>query len=329
MRIPLSWLREWAELPAESTPEALHAALVRVGFEEETVHGGDLSGPVVVGEVLEFAEEPQKNGKTIRWCRVRVAPDEQQAADGGEAVRGIVCGARNFLVGDKVVVTLPGTVLPGPFPIAARRTYGHVSDGMIASARELGLSDEHEGILRLTELGLDPEVGTDAIRLLGLDDAAVEINVTPDRGYALSIRGIAREYAASTGTGFRDPATAVTPPTDTDTGAVPVTVEDGAPIRGRVGCSVFVTRVVRGIDPAAPVPGWLASRLRLAGVRSISLPVDITNYVMLELGQPLHGYDLARLTGGIVVRRAVPGERLVTLDEQERILSGEDLVIAD
>ncbi|MDH2444963.1 phenylalanine--tRNA ligase subunit beta [Amnibacterium sp. CER49] len=329
MRIPLSWLREWADLPADATPEALHAALVRVGFEEETVHGGDLSGPVVVGEVLELAEEPQKNGKTIRWCSVRVAPDGQRAADGGEAVRGIVCGARNFLVGDKVVVTLPGTVLPGPFPIAARKTYGHVSDGMIASGRELGLSDEHEGILRLTELGLDPEVGTDAIRLLGLDDAAVEINVTPDRGYALSIRGIAREYGASTGAAFRDPADAVTPPDETDTGSVPVTLEDAAPIRGRDGCAVFVTRVVRGIDPAARVPGWLAARLRLAGIRSISLAVDITNYVMLELGQPLHGYDLARLDGGLAVRRAKPGERLVTLDGQERLLDPEDLVIAD
>ncbi|HET6825669.1 MAG TPA: phenylalanine--tRNA ligase subunit beta [Amnibacterium sp.] len=329
MRIPLSWLAEWADLPEHATPEALHAALVRVGFEEETVHGGDLSGPVVVGEVLEFAEEPQKNGKTIRWCSVRVAPDGQRAADGGEAVRGIVCGARNFLVGDKVVVTLPGTVLPGPFPIAARRTYGHVSDGMIASARELGLSDEHEGILRLTELGLDPEIGTDAIRLLGLDDTAVEINVTPDRGYALSIRGIAREYGASTGAAFRDPAQAVQPPADTDTGAVPVVVDDATGIRGRIGCSVFVTRVVRGIDPAAPVPGWLASRLRLAGIRSISLPVDITNYVMLELGQPLHGYDLGRLDGGLTVRRATPGERLTTLDGQERRLHPEDLVIAD
>jgi phenylalanyl-tRNA synthetase beta chain len=329
VRIPLSWLAEWADLPEHATPEALHAALVRVGFEEETVHGGDLSGPVVVGEVLEFAEEPQKNGKTIRWCSVRVAPDGQQAADGGEAVRGIVCGARNFLTGDKVVVTLPGTVLPGPFPIAARRTYGHVSDGMIASARELGLSDEHEGILRLAELGLDPEVGTDAIRLLGLDDTAVEINVTPDRGYALSIRGIAREYSASTGAPFRDPADAVQPPTDTDTGTVPVVVDDATPIREQPGCTVFVTRVVRGIDPAAPVPGWLASRLRLAGIRSISLAVDITNYVMLELGQPLHGYDLDRLDGGLTVRRARPGELLTTLDGQERALDPEDLVIAD
>jgi phenylalanyl-tRNA synthetase beta chain len=330
MRVPISWLGEWADLPGDLTPEALHAALVRVGFEEETVHGGEISGPVVVGEVLELTPEPQKNGKTIRWCSVRVAPDGQRAADGGEAVRGIVCGAGNFVVGDKVVVTLPGTVLPGPFPIAARKTYGHVSDGMIASARELGLSDEHAGILRLTELGLDPEVGTDAIALLGLDDAAVEINVTPDRGYALSIRGIAREYGASTGAAFRDPALAVTPPDTTDDGSVPVVVEDATPIRGRTGCSVFVTRVVRGIDPAAPTPRWMANRLALAGVRSISLAVDITNYVMIELGQPLHGYDLAKLTGGALgVRRAKPGEPLTTLDEQQRVLDAEDLVITD
>jgi phenylalanyl-tRNA synthetase beta chain len=329
MRIPLSWLAEWADLPVGTSPAALHAALVRVGFEEEAVHGGELSGPVVVGEVLEFTPEPQKNGKTIRWCSVRVAPEGERAADGGEAVRGIVCGAGNFLVGDKVVVTLPGTVLPGPFPIAARKTYGHVSDGMIASSRELGLNDEHEGILRLTEIGLDPEVGTDAIALLGLDDAAVEINVTPDRGYALSIRGIAREYGASTGAAFRDPALAVSPPS-TDDGAVRVHVDDAAPIRGRSGASVFVTRVVRGIDPAAPTPGWMSSRLRLSGIRSISLPVDITNYVMLELGQPLHGYDLAKLTGDVLgVRRAKPGEPLVTLDEQRRVLDAEDLVITD
>ena len=333
MRIPISWLAEYADLPAGTTPEALHAALVRVGFEEETVHGGEITGPVVVGEVLEFTPEPQKNGKTIRWCQVRVAPDGQPAADGGEAVRGVVCGAGNFLIGDKVVVTLPGSVLPGPFPIAARKTYGHVSDGMIASARELGLSDETAplsggGILRLTEIGLDPEVGTDAIALLGLDDAAVEINVTPDRGYALSIRGIAREYGASTGAAFRDPALEVAAPS-TDDGAVRVAVDDATPIRGRQGCTVFVTRVVRGIDPTAPTPRWMANRLRLAGVRSISLPVDVTNYVMLEIGQPLHGYDLARLQGGLGVRRAKPGEPLTTLDGQQRVLDAEDLVITD
>ncbi|MGN6761042.1 MAG: phenylalanine--tRNA ligase subunit beta, partial [Leifsonia sp.] len=186
MRVPLSWLGEFVDLEPGTTPEEVHAALVSVGLEEEDVHTFEISGPVVVGQVLEFEEEPQSNGKTIRWCQVRVAPEGRSAADGGADVRGIVCGARNFFAGDKVVVTLPGAVLPGPFPIAARKTYGHVSDGMIASARELGLGEEHDGILRLSTLGLDPEVGTDAVALLGLDDAAVEVNVTPDRGYAFS-----------------------------------------------------------------------------------------------------------------------------------------------
>jgi len=320
VRIPASQLREWVDLPADATPEHLHDALVAVGFEEEAVHGGDLSGPIVVGEVLEFTPEPQANGKTINWCQVRVAKD------GPDAVRGIVCGAHNFHVGDKVVVSLPGAVLPGPFPISARKTYGHVSDGMIASAKELGLGDEHSGILRLAELGLDPEVGTDAISLLGLDDFAVEINVTPDRGYAMSIRGVAREYAHSTGAAFRDPATAVT---ITPASGFPVTITDSAPIRGQQGCTGFVARVVRGLDRTAQTPAWMVKRLALMGIRSISLPVDISNYVMMELGQPTHTYDLNKLTGGITVRRAVAGETLTTLDEQVRQLHVEDLLICD
>lgn len=287
----------------------MHAALVSVGLEEEDVHRFEVTGPVVVGEVLDLAPEPQTNGKTINWCHVRVAPAGQRAADGGEDVRGIVCGAHNFTVGDKVVVSLPGAVLPGPFPISARKTYGHVSDGMIASSRELGLGDDHDGILRLATLGVDAEPGADAIALLGLDDAAVEVNVTPDRGYAFSIRGIAREYAHATGAAFRDPAHAVLAYTRSESAPVfPVTVADEAPIRGRVGSSVFVTRVVRGVDTSRPTPPWMLARLRLAGVRSVSLVVDITNYVMFELGQPLHGYDLATLRGGIVVRRAGRGE---------------------
>ncbi|MGN6429056.1 MAG: phenylalanine--tRNA ligase subunit beta [Leifsonia sp.] len=330
MRVPLSWLGEYVDLEPGTTADEVHAALVSVGLEEEDVHTFEISGPVVVGQVLEFEEEPQTNGKTIRWCQVRVAPEGQKAADGGPDVRGIVCGARNFLRGDKVVVTLPGSVLPGPFPIAARKTYGHVSDGMIASARELGLGDDHEGILRLTTLGLDPEVGTDAIALLGLDDTAVEVNVTPDRGYAFSIRGIAREYSHATGAAFRDPADAVTVhAAGAHAHGFSVTIDDRAPIRGRVGASVFVTRVVRDVDGTRPTPPWMVARLKLAGIRSISLIVDITNYVMLELGQPIHGYDLDALSGGIVVRRAHDGETLVTLDDQTRALHAEDLLITD
>ncbi|MCD2500140.1 phenylalanine--tRNA ligase subunit beta [Microbacterium nymphoidis] len=329
MRIPLSWLREYVAVPADATPEDVLATLVKVGFEEEDVHGFDVSGPIVVGQVLSFEEEPQSNGKTIRWCQVQVAPEGEKAADGGDAVHGIVCGAGNFFPGDKVVVTLPGAVLPGPFPIAARKTYGHVSDGMIASARELGLGDEHNGILRLVELGLDDApVGSDAIALLGLDDQAIDINVTPDRGYALSVRGVAREYALAAGIDFTDPADRPAEEIGEGTG-FSVVVDDQNPIRGNVGATEFVTRVVRGVDPSAPTPAWMIARLSLAGMRSLGVLIDITNYVMLELGQPLHGYDLDKLTGGITVRRAVAGEKLTTLDGVERTLSDEDLLITD
>ncbi|VXC08011.1 Phenylalanine--tRNA ligase beta subunit [Microbacterium sp. 8M] len=321
MRVPLSWLREYVDVADAVTPDDVFAALVSVGFEEEELIGFDISGPVVVGQVVSFEEEPQSNGKTIRWCQVDVGE-----ANGG--VRGIVCGAHNFAVGDKVVVTLPGAVLPGPFPIAARKTYGHVSDGMIASARELGLGDEHNGILILAELGIDAPVGADAIALLGLDDVAVDINVTPDRGYAFSIRGVAREYAHATGAAFRDPAERDFADLQPGTGFTAV-VEDTAPIRGVVGASEFVTRVVRGVDPSRPTPPWMVARLTLAGMRSLGILIDITNYVMLELGNPIHGYDLDKLDGGIVVRRAAPGESMVTLDGQKRTLDPEDLLITD
>ncbi len=330
MRVPLSWLREYVDVPTDASPEDVLEALVRVGFEEEDVHRFEVTGPVVVGEVLSFEAEPQSNGKTIRWCQVQVAPEGEMAADGGPAVHGIVCGAGNFFVGDKVVVSLPGAVLPGPFPIAARKTYGHVSDGMIASARELGLGDEHAGILRLSELGIDAPVGTDAIALLGLDDVAVEINVTPDRGYALSIRGVAREYSHSTGATFRDPGAKVWGEVNlTDENAFSVAVVDDAPIRGRVGASEFVARIVRDVDPTRPTPPWMIARLTLAGIRSLGILIDITNYVMLELGQPIHGYDLDKLQGGITVRRATAGEKLETLDGKVRDLSTEDLLITD
>ncbi|MEO0313251.1 MAG: hypothetical protein RL140_481 [Actinomycetota bacterium] len=326
MRVPLSWLAEYVDLPGDATPDSVMAELVKVGFEEEDQHGFDVTGPLVVGQVLEFTPEPQSNGKTINWCQVRVAPEGQKAADGGADVRGIVCGASNFVVGDKVVVCLPGAVLPGNFAIAARSTYGHTSDGMMASARELGISDDHAGIIRLSELGLDPKVGTDAIELLHIDDRAAEINVTPDRGYAFSIRGVAREYSHSTGAEFRDPAGNVYPEVAS---GFEVSVDDQNPVRGNVGCDRFVLRAVRGVDASRPTPPWMITRLKLAGMRSVSLVVDITNYVMLELGQPTHAYDLDKLSGGIVVRRAKDGETLKTLDGQVRKLDSEDLLITD
>ncbi len=335
MRIPLTWLREYAQVPAGATAEDVMNDLVKVGFEEEDVHRplDEISGPVVVGQVLSKEPEPQSNGKTINWCSVRVVPEgaaQTLAGDGIEpsGIQEVVCGAHNFEVGDKVVVTLPGAVLPGDFRISPRKTYGHVSAGMIASVRELGIGEDHDGILVLSTLGLDPELGTDALELLGLTDEAAEINVTPDRGYAFSIRGVAREYAHATDSVFTDPASLVEVTAPEGEGHA-VVLADEAPIYGQPGCDRFVARSVTGINTGAPTPTWMSSRLRLAGIRSISLPVDISNYVMLELGQPLHFYDADKLDGAIVVRRAAAGETLETLDGKVRKLDAEDLLITD
>ncbi|MGN6302549.1 MAG: phenylalanine--tRNA ligase subunit beta [Angustibacter sp.] len=321
MRAPLSWLREHTDLPAGTTPQQVLDVLWRVGLEEEAVHGGDLTGPVVVARVLSADPEPQKNGKTIHWCQVQVGP-------GPDDVRGIVCGASHFGAGDAVVVALPGAVLPGGFAISARKTYGHVSDGMICSERELGLGDDHAGIIVLERPGPgDAEPGTDAIALLGLDDVAIEVNVNPDRGYCFSLRGIAREYALATGGRFVDPADVEVPAADGQ--GFPVRLADDAPVRGRAGCDRYVARVVRGFDPGAATPDWMRKVLTLCGMRPISLAVDVTNYVMLATGQPLHAFDLDRLGERIVVRRARAGERLTTLDDVDRELHPEDLLITD
>ncbi|MGO2937344.1 MAG: phenylalanine--tRNA ligase subunit beta [Glutamicibacter arilaitensis] len=335
MRIPLSWLREYAQVPADASAEDVMADLVKVGLEEEDVHrpSDELSGPIVVGQVLSLEKEVASNGKTINWCQVRVVPEGTEQTLTGKGidptgVQGIVCGAHNFVEGDKVVVTLPGAVLPGDFKISPRKTYGHTSAGMIASSRELGIGEDHDGIMVLSNYGLDPEVGTDVLALFGLDDQAAEINVTPDRGYCFSIRGVAREYALATGTSFTDPASIVTV-SDASEAGHEVVLADAAPIYGVPGCTRFVTREVTGIDPTRPTPRWMASRLQLAGMRSISLVVDISNYVMLELGAPLHFYDADKLTGAITVRRANSGEKLTTLDDKERELSVEDLLITD
>ncbi|RKQ33317.1 phenylalanine--tRNA ligase subunit beta [Kocuria tytonis] len=337
MRIPLSWLREYAPVPEDATAEDVLATLVRVGLEEEGVHRptDSLSGPIVVGQVLTMEPETHSNGKTVNWCSVRVVPEGQEQTLTGpgidpSGVQGIICGAHNFSVGDKVVVTLPGAVLPGDFRISARKTYGHTSAGMIASVRELGIGEDHDGILVLSRLGLDPEIGSDAMALLGLYDSAAEVNVTPDRGYAFSLRGIAREYCHAVRAPFTDPVAELAPTVPAATGdGFPVRIDDAAPIRGRAGSNRFAVRVVEGVDPSRPTPPWLASRLRLAGIRSVSLPVDISNYVMLEYGQPIHTYDADTLRGGITVRRANAGETLTTLDGRDRTLDAEDLVIAD
>ncbi|MGH3614424.1 MAG: phenylalanine--tRNA ligase subunit beta [Pseudonocardia sp.] len=309
MRVSLSWLAEHVDIPSD--PDVVAEAFVRVGLEVEDVHRApEFTGPLVVGQVAEI-EELTGLKKPIRYCRVDVGT-------AGET-RGIICGAHNFVVGDLVVVALPGAVLPGGFVITARKTYGHISDGMIASARELGIGADHAGILVLPPGTATP--GDEATALLGLDDAVIELDVTPDRGYGSSVRGLARELACAFDAPFVDPVGQVeVPPADGD--GWPVALADAA-------CPRFVARRVDGVDPAAPSPWWMQRRLLAAGMRPISLVVDVTNYVMFELGQPLHAYDVAKLTGGIVVRRATAGETLTTLDALERRLDPDDLLITD
>jgi phenylalanyl-tRNA synthetase beta chain len=323
MRAPVSWIREYAGLPADLSTEELARRLTALGLKLERLErpGAEITGPLVLGRVLTLEPEPQKNGKTINWCTVDVGPELNAANGTGEAGQGvgIVCGAHNFAVGDLVVVILPGGVLPGGFEISARKTYGHVSAGMICSARELDLGDDHEGIIVLPADAGEP--GDDAGPVLGLDEEVIEFEINPDRAYALSLRGVAREAALGFDAPYVDPALREVPAAN-DQGQ-PVVVEDP------VGCPVFVARTVTGFDPSAPTPEWLATRVRLAGMRPISLAVDVTNYVMLELGRPIHGYDGDKLQGALVVRRAREGERLTTLDGTDRALSTEDLVVTD
>ncbi|MDG4801520.1 phenylalanine--tRNA ligase subunit beta [Micromonospora sp. WMMD980] len=317
MRVSVSWLREYVDLPADLPVGDLEQALVDLGIEVESIVDlrATVTGPLVVGEVLQI-EELTGFKKPIRFCRVDVG-----AANGTGEPQEIVCGARNFAPGDKVVVILPGGVLPGNFAIGARKTYGRNSHGMICSAQELGLGDDHSGIIVLPE-DVKAQPGDDARPIVGLDDVVVEMEITPDRGYALSVRGIARELSHALGVPFRDPA---------DAPATGGTTEPAYPVevRDTVGCDRFAARMVGGVDPTVSTPGWMRQRLTAAGVRSISLPVDITNYLMLELGQPMHAFDADRIAGPLVVRRAEPGEKLTTLDGVSRALAPEDMVICD
>ncbi len=320
MRVPLSWLRDLVDLSEQVTARDVAERLIGVGLEVETVDhvGADLVGPLVLGRVLTFAEEQHSNGKTVRWCRVDVGEHNEPGASEEPDGRGIVCGARNFDEGDLVVVALPGAVLPGGFSISARKTYGHVSDGMICSPSELAVGDEHDGIWVLPDDVGAP--GQDAVVALGLRDDVLDIAVTPDRGYALSMRGVARECAAAFELAFTDPVHEVK---QADAESWPAQVLDAE------ACDRFVLQSVSGLNPAAASPHWMQQRLRLAGMRPISLAVDVTNYVMLELGQPLHAYDRTRLSGPIVVRRAAAGEKVHTLDDAVRDVDVDDALITD
>ncbi|MFF0385751.1 phenylalanine--tRNA ligase subunit beta [Streptomyces sp. NPDC004286] len=315
MRVPLSWLREYVDLPESETGRDVQAKLIDSGLEVETVEqlGAGLKGPLVVGQVLTI-EELEGFKKPIRFCTVDVG-----TANGTGEPQEIVCGARNFSVGDKVVVVLPGAVLPGDFAIAARKTYGKTSHGMICSTDELGMGDD--GTHGIIVLPPETETGKDAIELLELVDEVLDIAVTANRGDCLSIRGVARETAIAYGLPLRDPALIDVPAPNAY--GYPVKVADP------MGCDRFTARTVTGLSPEARSPIWLRRRLQKVGMRPVSLAVDITNYVMMELGQPLHAYDRTSVQGAIGVRRAEEGEKLRTLDGAERTLHAEDLVITD
>ena len=317
MRLPYSWLREMVQAGApgwDVDPQDLEHALIRIGHEvEDVIALGPVSGPLTVGRVSSI-EELTEFKKPIRACTVDVGEGHD---------RDIVCGATNFSIGDLVVVALPGAVLPGDFRIAARKTYGRTSDGMICSAAELGLGADHSGILVLPVGTADP--GADAIAVLGLDDVVFDLAVTPDRGYGMSVRGIAREIACAYDLDFVDPASnpGLAPALPVGGPALAVSIEPGT------GVSRFALRPVTGIDPAAESPWWLRRRLMLSGIRPISPAVDVTNYVMLELGHPMHAHDSSRIRGDFVVRFARPGETVVTLDGVDRRLDPGDVLIAD
>jgi phenylalanyl-tRNA synthetase beta chain len=312
MRVPLSWLREYAPVDESVAAAEVARRLTAAGLEVESVEavGHDVSG-VVIGEVTSI-EELTGFRKPIRYCHVTTGTTE----------RDVICGAANFAVGDRVPFAAPGAVLPGGFEIGAKKAYGRMSEGMICSAAELAIGDDHSGILVLAP---DTPLGADFAGYAGLADQVLDIAVTPNLGYALSVRGVARELATAFEVPYTDPADQHLP---ADVGAVSPDVHQ-ASIADPTACDRFVLREVHGLDPAAPTPLWLRVRLARAGMRTVSLAVDVTNYLMVELGQPLHAFDRDRLTGPIVVRRAKPGERLETLDHVVRELDPDDILITD
>ena len=314
MRAPLSWLKEFVDIPKTITADQISDALIRVGFEVEEIiqEGAGLTGPLKFAKVLTI-EEITEFKKPIRFVGLDCGEKE---------TRYVICGATNFKVGDLIVAALPGAVLPGDFQIAARETYGKTSNGMICSARELGIGEDHSGIMVFAEG--DVQIGSDAISVLEINDVIFDIAVNPDRGYALSIRGIAREVASALNLTFTDPVDALRELKFADTGKG-VT----AKIADKETASIFYLRTMSNFDPAASVPIWMRRRIEKMGMRSISLVVDITNYVMLELGQPMHAFDKSKISGGLTIKRAGKAQKFTTLDGQERSLDPDDLMVCD
>ena len=306
MKFSELWLREWVNPAIDS--DALANQITMAGLEVDGVEpvAGSFHG-VVVGEVVECAQHP--NADKLRVTKVNV---------GGDRLLDIVCGAPNCRQGLRVAVATIGAVLPGDFKIKAAKLRGEPSEGMLCSFSELGISDDHSGII---ELPADAPIGTDIREYLKLDDNTIEISVTPNRADCLGIIGVARDVAVLNQLPLVEPEIVPVGATIDDT--LPITVE--AP----EACPRYLGRVVKGINVEAPTPLWMKEKLRRCGIRSIDAVVDVTNYVLLELGQPMHAFDKDRIEGGIVVRMAKEGETLVLLDGTEAKLNADTLVIAD
>ena len=305
MKFSEAWLREWVNPSIDRADLSAQLTMAGLEIEGETPVAGQFSG-VVVGEVRAVARHPDADKLSV--CEV---------SDGTATVQ-VVCGAPNVRVGLKTAFARVGAELPGDLKIRKAKLRGVESEGMLCSARELEIGSDGDGIM---ELPSNLPVGADLRAALALDDVVLEVNLTPNRGDCLSIRGLAREVAVLNGLVVSPPSIAPVAPVIPD--QFSVTVRDPG------GCPRYLGRVLRGVDLRRPSPGWLRDKLERAGLRSIDAVVDITNYVLLELGQPMHAFDLNQLADGIEVRRAVPGEQLKLLDGRDVALDAATLVIAD
>jgi phenylalanyl-tRNA synthetase beta chain len=306
VKITYRWLQEITSVSASAQQVAAQLTLAGLEVESVTAVAPPFTG-VVVGEVLECSRHP--DAEKLSVCQV--------TTDGSNRLQ-IICGAKNVRAGLKVAVAMDGAALPNGVRIKPTKLRGLESNGMLCSARELGLGESQEGIMELPE---SLKLNTELRAALDLDDSMLEVNATPNRGDCMSVFGIARDYTAAQARRYL--RYSPTPVAATHPEVFPVSLQAAE------SCPVFVSRVIRGVKADAPSPPWLRERLRRVDINSISAAVDVTNFVMMELGQPMHAYDLAKLDRGITVRMAQANERLTLLDDKEHELDEEFLVIAD
>ena len=306
MKFNESWLREWVN-PAVATDELTHQ-ITMAGLEVDDVLpvAGSFTG-VKVGKVVECGQHPDAD--KLRVTKVDV---------GAEELLDIVCGASNCRQGIKVAVATVGAVLPGDFKIKKAKLRGQPSHGMLCSFTELGIDVESDGIMELAD---DAVIGTDFREFLGLDDVTIDVDLTANRADCFSVRGMAREVGVLNRADITEPSINTMAPAIDDT----VSIEVKAP----AACPRYLGRVVKNVNPQAQTPLWMQEKLRRCGIRSIDSVVDITNFVLLEQGQPMHAFDLTKIEGGIVVRMAEQDEKLTLLDGTEAKLNADTLVVAD